>query len=53
MPGGEGMSQTRKIKRNQAKKSIKTDKGKKVIKIVVTAVVILIAIVIFLGVQSL
>ncbi|RQD69193.1 MAG: hypothetical protein D5S00_07430 [Tindallia sp. MSAO_Bac2] len=47
------MSQTRKIKRNKAKKNVQPEKGKKVMKIMITAAVVLIVLVIFLGVQSL
>ncbi len=46
------MSQTRKIKRNKAKKNIQPEKGKKAMRIMITGAAILIVIVIILGIQS-
>ena len=46
------MSQSRKIKRNKAKKNVQPEKGKKVMKIMITGAAILIVIVTILGIQS-
>lgn len=46
------MSQSRKMKRNKARKYVQPEKGKKVMKIMITGAIILIIIMVFLGVQS-